>query len=62
MGRLQLILGQFGLFVAAAMIGFAVGWQLRKLSTGAYERALRADIDGLNRLLSEVSNRRARIQ
>jgi hypothetical protein len=62
MGRLQLILGQFGLFVAAALIGFAVGWQLRKLSTGAYEQALQADIEGLKRLLSEVQNRRARVQ
>lgn len=49
------------LFAVAALLGFAVGWRLYLMATGARRKADRADVDRLRGELSEAQVRRARV-
>jgi hypothetical protein len=48
------------MFVAAALIGFAIGWRLHELATGPRREADRQDVEKLRGDLAEAQVRRAR--
>ncbi len=56
-----LILSEAILFIAAALIGFAVGWRLRAVSVAPRLEEERQDVERLRGALSEAQVRRARI-
>lgn len=58
---LGLFLSQLILFVAAALIGFAIGWRLHTMAATARRRATQREIDQLRHGLSDAQVRRARI-
>jgi hypothetical protein len=55
-----LFLSEVILFVAAALIGFAIGWRLYVALATPRRRADAADIEQLRSALSDVQVRRAR--
>lgn len=57
---LGLFLSQVILFVAAALVGFAVGWRVYALIAGARTRGEERDIEDLRHALTEAQVRRAR--
>ena len=58
---LGLILSQAILFLAAGLIGFAIGWRLYGLIAGARTRAEMRDNEDLRQALTDAQVRRARI-
>ena len=55
-----LFLSQVILFVAAGLIGFAVGWRAYAMVAGARMRAEERDVEGLRHALTDAQVRRAR--
>jgi hypothetical protein len=55
----NLLLSYVALFVAASLIGFAVGWFLRSLATREARRDVDDEIDQLTRLLDQARRRAA---
>jgi hypothetical protein len=47
-------------FVVAALVGFALGWQLNALATAKRRAADRQDVEALRAALSDAQVRRAR--
>lgn len=58
---LGLFLSQVILFIAAGLIGFAVGWRLYLLFAGARDREVARDVETLRSALSDAQVRRARL-
>lgn len=56
-----LILSEAILFVAAGLIGFAIGWRARAFASSRRMADERRDIEYLRSALSEAQVRRARI-
>jgi hypothetical protein len=56
-----LILSEAILFVAAGLIGFAIGWRGRALASSRRMADERRDVDRLRAALSEAQVRRARV-
>jgi len=54
-----LFFSQLILFLAAALIGFAVGWRLYVMATAARREADKAEVEKLRRDHSEAQVRRA---
>lgn len=57
---LGLIASQVLLLIAAALIGFAIGWRLRAAAHGLVAQAIERDLDDLRRRVGEAHVRQAR--
>jgi hypothetical protein len=55
-----LFLSQVILFVAAGLIGFAIGWRAHVWIAGARQRAEERDVEDLRHALTDAQVRRAR--
>lgn len=55
-----LILSQVILFIAAGLIGFAVGWRIFAMASAARRREAERENDELRQLLTDAQVRRAR--
>jgi hypothetical protein len=56
-----LILSEAILFIAAALIGFAIGWRARAIASARRMADERRDVEYLRTSLTEAQVRRARI-
>ena len=56
---LALIGSEFALLLAAALIGFAIGWRVRAASHAIVRRTVERDVEDLRRRLGEAHVRRA---
>jgi hypothetical protein len=57
----SMILSYAFLFLAAGLIGLAVGWMTRSVIVTGRRKMIQADIDEYRRLIAEVRSRRATI-
>ncbi|MBL8549513.1 MAG: hypothetical protein JNJ73_05975 [Hyphomonadaceae bacterium] len=56
---LALFGSEFVLILAAALIGFALGWRVRAASHAIVQRNMERDVEDLRRRLGEAAVRRA---
>jgi hypothetical protein len=56
---LALIGSEFVLVLAAALIGFALGWRVRAASHAVVQKQVETDVEDLKRRLGEAQVRRA---
>jgi hypothetical protein len=60
LSQVMLLLTEVILFVAAGVIGFAVGWRAYAMVAGARMRAEERDVEDLRHALTDAQVRRAR--